>query len=88
MTIFDTLRYPISIPTQEGELQRLPRELYDYWLTRWDNIMSFEPSTLEYAIIEDWKLNWTEHNQPYIIGLITRSLEDLRQLIKDYNDDI
>ena len=88
MTIFDTLRYPISIPPQKGELQRLPKKLYDYWLRRWDNIEEYDQSALEYAMISDWDFYWSEHNQHYIIGLITRSLEDLRQLIKDYNDDI
>ena len=32
MTIFDTLRYPISIPPQEGELDVLPEKLYRNWI--------------------------------------------------------
>ena len=32
MTIFDRLRYQISIPPKEGELEALPEKLFRYWI--------------------------------------------------------
>jgi len=37
MTIFDSIKYPISDPPTEEELTNLPKELYDKWLGYWND---------------------------------------------------
>ena len=34
MTIFDSIKYPLSCPVKQGELGAVPAEIYDAWFNK------------------------------------------------------
>lgn len=78
MTIFDTLRYPISTPPTEAELAALPRSLYARWLkyTRWPTSPS---AYIVASFYNDIQLITSDSGKIYNDELIL-----LRKMIRDY----
>lgn len=80
MTIFDTLRYHISIPPSAEELSRLPNELFEHWLEDigYGNIMPVTPQQVA-VYFEFERSN---------LGNIKNAIKDvelLRKMITEYN---
>ena len=78
MTIFDVIRYPISDFPTEAELEALPKDLYDKWIETYWTIGG--PSSPK--VFAGWFASWKiQETSVYCI-------EDLRQMIKDYDEPI
>ena len=84
MTIFDVIRYPISDFPTEAELEALPKDLYDKWIeTHWT--IRGDVTLQDFVRwIASWKRSgWTDAH-----AALSRSVRELRQMIKDYDEPI
>ena len=75
MSLFDVLRYPVSIPPQQGQLEAIPYELYMLW----------------YKSVDGWNDCYDEraasvceyYNDPYNKSALWE-LDSLKKMIKEY----
>lgn len=79
MTIFDALRYPISDPPTAEEFNRLPPKLLDSWTIKNNFNISEDPSDLE---------EYYAHFPGFSRESDLFELDDLRKMIKEYDDDL
>ena len=76
MTIFDTLRYPISDCPTEEELTALPVDLYSNWLHAVDLPQSFIPQITSMV-----------YSGARVSSTIRGDIILLRKMISEYNND-
>jgi len=83
MTIFDTLRYPISIPPTVEELEALPWDLYIHWLEVEHKSSAIERATVHRILKEIF----TEQPDSQVARNMLKSLTTLRKMIAEWNED-
>ena len=85
MSLFDVLRYQISIPPEPGELEALPTELFKHWIDEhtidWCRVK--EGTRYSVTYVSDWMRN--------AAGLgagaeVKADLLQLRKLIKEWEE--
>jgi hypothetical protein len=88
MSLFDVLRYPVSIPPTLEEFQRIPKDLFNKWAQS-ANWTAWVPGTHDregmvvfYTGIFD-SHDRTEKNLRHYRD----EIESLRQMIKEYGND-
>jgi hypothetical protein len=77
MTIFDSLKYPISNPPTMEQLKAVPRCILTPWLDLEDDF-DWEDDDLLEAALEQY-INWNNKTT-------RKELRNLRQLISDYDN--
>ena len=81
MTIFDSIRYPISdLPTEE-ELAAIPRRIYYRWIKK---MWKYKLSQCPPSLVAEWASNRRD------MPTTTEALSVLRKLIQEYepNDNL
>jgi len=82
MTIFDALRYPISDPPTAEEFRQLPPKLLASWTIKNNFNISEDPSDLEeYYAHFPGQSQFSRESDLF-------ELDDLRKMIKEYDDDL
>jgi len=78
MTIFDVIRYPISIPPTEEELEALPRELFNKWTLK----VNFSTGADPYSVVRwyEFQLRYNEEEDEcrHDIELLRKMLGELQ----------
>ena len=87
MTIFDTIRYPVSDKPTIEELQRIPEPIIQMWR---DNTMWREHGTVSPAGMSAWY--WRPRTQEHVrtedaIAADKAEVAFLRRLIAKWDDD-
>lgn len=90
MTIFDTIRYPISLPPKCEELLDLPDSLFMKWLKTSDwSLTCISEFPIDHAVIakavSNWYMaNWSDIKNPnHEVDL--NNLQKLKKLIAEYD---
>ena len=81
MTIFDVLRYPISIRPTEEEIDNLPSEIYNDWARCWKWRYKGLNSKQFYAQMR--RAHW-EGNDDFVEEF---RIDTLRQIILEYDPE-
>jgi len=80
MTIFDTIRYPLSEPPTFKQLKTLPRSIYDEWIRKIYGEVTVDTIQIFYMATTLMQLYRTDDD------LYHRRMKLLRRLIKDYDN--
>ena len=81
MSLFDVIRYPISNPPTLEELQRLPGDLYQEWVSS----TGWRADSSDPAWVSSW---YKKHiHTAYYESVGPGDLAHLKQLIKDWGTD-
>lgn len=84
MSLFDCIRYPISVPPLCSELEALPRELFDKWgLTTFESNVSPQAVARIYQIIHEEARDDTTSVR--MRENMLKSCEQLRKMIADWD---
>ena len=81
MTIFDVLRYPISEPPTEEELDRLPRDLLECWKSNNGFMWSTDTEMISNFYMTSFR------NKEYL-GKCKKEINELRRMVKEYDDNL
>ena len=90
MTIFDTLRYPISNPPTKDELDALPTELYDQWIksSDWRRIKPDGNILVTTEFIANWyDAMWAVIVKDGAHRIDLHDIENLKRMISEYDND-
>ena len=74
MSLFDVLRYPISIPPQPGQLEAIPDEIFKVW---YDSIDGWRDYLYDRDVVRDY---YCDRCCVHALW----ELDSLRNMIKDY----
>ena len=74
MTIFDVIRYPISIPPTEEELEAVPKIIFNKWRDDIGLHSKFQPSDF---------VRWYNNGMD---NVYVNEITQLKQMIADYDD--
>jgi len=88
MSLFDVIRYPLSLPPTAEELSALPKELYTQWINNssWKNIDT--KSSMDLQWVSSWMCEFiTYRNAPYHEDIIIRDIHILRDIIKKWDKE-
>ena len=87
MTIFDSIKYPISDPPTEEELTNLPKELYDRWVGYWNYPVIKELPPAHIAAYYRFVSNLRELEEDEGLQKVYKQkLDILRRLIHEYDN--
>jgi len=76
MSLFDTIKYPISYPPKSEEFQALPKEILMQWT---EGYSQYHYQTYEYRLHLLGQLIWPDR-EPLSIGI-------LRRMIAEYDNE-
>ena len=79
MTIFDTIKYPISDPPTKAELAALPEQLFRDWLKEMNWSLHITPRIIaQYYLSVNHRVDVTQ------LQKMKRDITILRKMIEDY----
>lgn len=91
MSLFDVIKYPISVPPEPGQLEALPPSLFRHWIdnhtTDWHSVD--EDGRYSPLNVGRWMRSAYSSNGrlSYFHNEINRDLENLKIVIRDWNTE-
>ena len=80
MSLFDVIKYPISTPVTKEELEAVPSDIYNDWVT--ENFQRYDEQ--EFLKKSKWVVP-TLINRIDVISEKYKLLDDLRKRIREYD---
>ena len=88
MTIFDSIRYPISLPPTKEQLEALPQDIFEYWIDKHTADWHRQGSDIRYST--DLVASWMNrlHCSTSASDEIKTDTAALRKLILEWDQPI